>query len=41
MTYKEQVAVCSEIRTKHIIQCVHHGQVLNVNVVMRKVTARL
>jgi hypothetical protein len=40
--YKERVAVCSEIRTKHSTQSEHHVEVLNViNLVVRKETARL
>jgi hypothetical protein len=26
MLYKAKVAVCSEIRTKHIMQCEHHAE---------------
>jgi len=30
MTYKAEVAVCSEIRTKHSTQSQHHVEILNV-----------
>jgi hypothetical protein len=30
MTYKVEVAVCSEIRTKHSTQSEHHVEILNV-----------
>ena len=30
MKYKEKVAVCSEIRTKHSTQSEHHVEFLNV-----------
>jgi len=30
MTYKTKVAVCSEIRTKHLTQSEHHVEILNV-----------
>ena len=39
--YKEKVAVCSEIRTKHLTQGKHHAEFLNINLVVRKETARL
>jgi hypothetical protein len=41
MTYKAKAAVCSEIRTKHSTQSEHHVEILNVNLVVRKETARL
>jgi hypothetical protein len=41
MTYKAKVAVCSEIRTKHSMQSMHHVKFLNVNLMVRKETARL
>jgi len=31
MTYKAKVAVCSQIRTKHLTQSEHHVEFLNVN----------
>jgi hypothetical protein len=30
MMYKEKVAVCSEIRTKHLTQSEHHAEFYNV-----------
>jgi hypothetical protein len=30
MMYKAKVAVCSEIRTKHLNQCKHHVEFLDV-----------
>jgi len=33
MTYKAEVAVCSEIRTKHSTQSQHHVEFLNVKLV--------
>jgi hypothetical protein len=41
MLYKARVAVSSEIPTKHSSQSEHHVELLNVNLVVRKETARL
>jgi len=41
MMYKAKVAVCSEIRTKHSTQSEQNVEVLNVNLVVRKETARI
>jgi len=41
MMYKAKVAVCVETRTKHSKQREHHVEFLNVNLVVRKETARL
>jgi hypothetical protein len=41
MMYKAKVAVCSEIRTKHSTQSEHHVEFFNVNLVVRRQTARL
>jgi hypothetical protein len=41
MMYKAEVAVCSEIRTKHSTQSEHHVEFLMLNLVVRKETARL
>ena len=41
MTYKAKAAVCSQIGTKHSTQSEHHVEFLNVNLVVRKETARL
>ena len=41
MMYKVKVAVCSEICTKHWTQSELHVEFLNVNLVVRKETARL
>ena len=42
MLYKEKVAVCSDIRTKHSTQSVCHVEFFNVNLVVHKEeTARL
>ena len=30
MTYTAKAAVCTEIRTKHLNQCEHHVEFLNV-----------
>ena len=39
--YREIIAVCSDIRTKHSTQGERHVEFLNVkNLVVRKVTAR-
>ena len=39
--YKAEVAVCSDIRTKHSTQSEPHVEFLNVNLVVRKETARV
>ena len=39
--YKAKVAVCSEIRTKHSTQSEHRVEFLNLNLVVRRETARL
>jgi hypothetical protein len=36
--YKANVAVCSDIRTKHSTQSEHHVEILNVSLVVRKET---
>ena len=41
MIYKAKFAVFSEIRTKYAMQSEHHADFLNVNLVIRKETARL
>ena len=41
MTYKAKFAVCSEIRTKHSMQCEHHVEFWLLNLLVRKETARL
>jgi hypothetical protein len=41
MTYIPKAAVYSEIRTKHSTQSDHHVELFNVNLMERKVTARL
>jgi hypothetical protein len=41
MTYKEKVALFSEIRTKHSKQGEQHVEVQLLNLVVRKETARL
>jgi hypothetical protein len=41
MMYKEKVADCSEIRTKHSTQSEHHVEIWTLNLVVRKETARL
>jgi len=39
--YREIIAVCSEIHTKHSTQSKHHVQFLNIKPGVRKETARL
>jgi len=39
--YIAKAAVCFEIRTKHSKQSKHHVELLNLNLVVRKETARL
>jgi hypothetical protein len=41
MMYKANVAVRSEIRIKHSTKGEHHVKFLNLNLVVRKETARL
>ena len=41
MLYKAKAAVCSDIRTKHSTQSEHHVEFLMLNLVVRKVTARV
>ena len=41
MMYKAKVAVCSDIHKKHSMQSEHHVEFLNVNLVVRRETARL
>ena len=41
MKCKSKVAVCSEIRTKHSKQGKHHVEFLNINLLVRKETARI
>jgi hypothetical protein len=41
MVYKAKVAVCSDIRTKHLTQREHNLHSLTLNLVLRKETARL
>ena len=41
MVYKAKVAVWSDIHTKHSTQGERHVDFLNVNLVVRKETARL
>jgi hypothetical protein len=41
MFYKGKVAVCSEIVQNTQTQCGHHVNFLMLNLVVRKVTARL
>ena len=41
MMYKAKVAVCSDIRTKHTSQSERHVEFLTLNLVLRKVTAKL
>ena len=41
MMYKSKVAVCSEIRTKHLAQSERHVERWMLNLVVRKETARL
>jgi len=41
MTYKEKVAVCSEICTKHSKQGEHHVEFKFLTLIVRKGTARL
>jgi hypothetical protein len=41
MKHKATVAVCFEIRTKHLVQSEHHVDFLILSLVVRKETARL
>ena len=41
MIYKAKVALCSEIRTKHSAQGEHYVEFWNVNLLLRKETARI
>ena len=41
MMYKAEVAVCSDIRTKHLTRSERHVEFLILNLVVRKITARL
>jgi len=41
MMYKAKAAACSKIRTKHSTQSEHHVEFFNLNLVIRKETARL
>jgi hypothetical protein len=41
MMYKAKVAVCSEIRKKHSTQSEHYVEILILNLVERRETARL
>ena len=41
MMYKAKVAVCSDIRTKHLKQSEHHVEFLMLNLMVGKETARL
>jgi hypothetical protein len=41
MLYKAKVAVCSQIHTKHSMQSEHNLEILMLNLVVRKETARL
>ena len=40
MLYKAKVTVCSDIRTKRSTQIERHVEFLNLNLVVRKETAR-
>ena len=41
MLCQVKVAVCSEIRTKHLTQSENHAHFFNIKLVVRKVIARL
>jgi hypothetical protein len=42
MLYREIIAVCSQIRIKHVnTRCDQNAELLNVKLVVRKETARL
>ena len=41
MMCKTEVALCSDIRTKHSTQSEHHVEFLNVKLAVSKETARL
>ena len=41
MVYKAKFSACSEIRTKHSTRKEHHVEFFNVQLVVRKETARL
>ena len=41
MTYKAKVAVCSDIRTKHLTQSERHVEFWMLNLAVRKEIARL